>query len=91
MPLDDTAAYVENFGEAVTLNGAAKSGIFSVQGEVVLDGVITTAPVFEAPTADIPAAAQGQNLVREAVTYRVRQVLLLPPDGAMTQLVLARA
>jgi hypothetical protein len=91
MSLDDTAAYVEAFGESVTLAGAAKSGIYSEAGEVVLDGIVTVSPTFVAETSAIPAAVPGQALVRGAATYLVRQVLKLPPDGAMTQLVLARS
>lgn len=94
MPLDDVSLYVDpglGFAEPVTLAGAAKTGIFDAAAEILLDDVISTAPAFTARSDDLTGAAAGQTLVRGAASYKVRQVLALPPDGAMTRLVLARA
>lgn len=94
MPLDDLALYVDSdlgFAETVTLAGSARSGLFDVASELLADGIVSTAPAFTGRTSDLAAAAAGQTLVRGAQSYRVREVLALPPDGAMTRLVLARA
>lgn len=94
MPADDLSLYVDTtlgLAESVTLAGAVKAGLFDVASEIVVDGVVGTAPAFVGLTSDLTSAASGQTLVRSAVNYTVRQVLKLPPDGEMTQLVLARA
>ena len=94
MPLDDTALYVDTslgFAETVTLAGVSKTGVFDISSEIVVDDVVSTAPVFTGLAADLSAAAAGQTLVRTGTSYKVRQVLQVPPDGALTRLVLARA
>lgn len=89
MPLsDDLTNTLAALGEPLTLNGQAVTGLFDVAGEIVLEGVLTVAT-----TARVPAAAgatQGQTLLRGATSYRVRQVLPEPPDGALHRLVLAK-
>ena len=91
MPLDDTAAYISAFGIAATLAGAAVTAVVDTAAETVLDDVITVSPAATLRAVDAPAAAAGQALVADGITYTVRQVLRMPPDGAMLRLVLARA
>lgn len=84
----DTADMLAELGENLTLAGVPVLGIFDQQGEVLLDGVVTLAT-----TARVLASAgatTGQTLLRGATSYRVRQVLPEPPDGALHLLVLAR-
>jgi hypothetical protein len=91
MPFDDDlAAMLADAGEPLTLNGQPIHGLFDVQGEVVLDGMVTTATTAEVLAAD--AAQPDQTLVRvgSGVSYIVRRVLPQPPDGALHQLVLAK-
>lgn len=91
MAADDTALYLDAFGSSVTLAGASVSAVFDQAAELVLDDVVTQAPAATVRAVDAPAAAAGQSFVVDAVTYSVRQVLRLPPDGAFLRLVLARA
>jgi hypothetical protein len=91
MPLDDTAAYISVFGVAATLAGGAVTAVVDTAAETVLDDVITVSPAATLRAVDAPAAAAGQALVADGITYTVRQVLRMPPDGAMLRLVLARA
>jgi hypothetical protein len=91
MPMDDTAAYLATFGAAATLAGAALLAIVDTAAEIVLDDVITISPAAFVLGSDAPAAAAGQALVADGITYTVRQVLRMPPDGAMLRLILARA
>ena len=87
--MDDLDAYFNLLGEDLQLAGVPVRGIFSQQGDVVLDGFQTSAITAELPAT--AAAAQGQTLVRAGTSYRVRQVLPMAPDGAIHQLVLAKA
>jgi polygalacturonase len=89
--MDDTAAYVQVFGASATLAGAAVTAVVDVSADVVIGDVITQSPAATLRTVDAPAAAHGQAFVSGGVAYTVRQVRRLPPDGAMQQLVLARA
>lgn len=91
MPVDDTALYLDAFGGAATLAGAPVVAVVDVAAEIVLEDIITQGPAATVRTADTAAAAAGQAFVAEGVTYSVRQVLRLPPDGAFQRLVLARA
>lgn len=90
MPLDDDlTSSLAALGEQLTLAGQPVMGLFDVAGEVVLEGVVTTAT-----TALVLAnanVAEGQTLIRSAVVYRVRRVLPEPPDGQLHRLVLVRA
>ncbi len=75
-------------GEELYLANVPVKGFFNVAGEVVLDGILTTATT--AHVAASLAAQVGQTLVRGGVSYRVRKVLPQPPDGALHLLVLAK-
>lgn len=89
---EDTSVFLADFGQACTLAGSAVTAIVDL--EVVQEpntGVISREQVARLPTAAAPAAAAGQQFVAGGTTYVVRQVLLEPPDGAFTQLVLARS
>ena len=90
MPMDDTANYVSVFGIAATLAGVALLAIVDTAAEIVLDDVISISPAASVQSGDAPAAAAGQAFVADGITYTVRQVLRMPPDGAMLRLVLAR-
>lgn len=86
--LEDLAPYFADFGEVVTVNAVSARAIFNNASEVVLGDVLTTAPTLELPAAVLAAA--GQACVVRGVSYTVRQVIDLPPDGVIRQLVLAR-
>lgn len=88
MFVEDLAPFFADFGEAVTVNAVAARAIFNNASEVVLGDVLTTAPTLELPAT--VAAAAGQACVVRGVAYTVRQVVDLPPDGVLRQLVLAR-
>lgn len=85
---EDLTVFFAEFGEAVTVNGAAAVGIFDTASEVVLGDVVTTAPTLELPAT--VSAAVGQAVVVRGVSYTVRQVVSQPPDGALRVLVLAQ-
>jgi len=89
---EDLAPFFDaaGFATTATLAGEPLVGIFDTSTELVVDGVLSQAPAFTARTSDTAAAAAGQLLVVDGVTYRVRQVLRRPPDGAITTLVLSR-
>ena len=89
MFVESLAPLFADFGEAVTVNGAAAVAIVNMASEVVIGDVLTIAPSLELP-ATVPAAA-GQECVVRSVAYAIRQVIDLPPDGAVRQLVLARS
>ena len=84
---EDLSPFFADFGEAVTVQGTAATGIFDTSADVVLGDVITNAPTLELP-ATVAAAAGGAVVVR-GVSYTIRQVLAQPPDGALRLLVLA--
>ena len=88
MFVENLAPYFADFGEAVTVNAVATRAIFNTSTEVVLGDVLTIAPTLELPATVLAAA--GQACVVRGVTYTVRQVVDLPPDGVIRQLVLAR-
>ena len=88
MFVENLAPYFADFGEAVTVNAVAARAIFNTSTEVVLGDVLTIAPTLELPATVLAAA--GQACVVRGVTYTVRQVVDLPPDGVIRQLVLAR-
>lgn len=85
---EDLAPFFADFGEAVTVNGAAAVAIFNSASELVLGDAVTMQPTLELPAA--VAAAVGHVCVVRGVSYAVRQVLDQPPDGTIRQLVLAR-
>ena len=91
MATDDLNAYLSVFGAAATLAGVAVTAVVDVASELVVDDVLTTGPAATLLATAAPAAAAGQALVAAGVTYTVRQVARLPPDGALLHLVLVRA
>jgi hypothetical protein len=89
---EDLAAFfaVDDFAEGVTVGGSAVTAIFDVQTQVVLGEVLSLAPTLLMPATTAPAAADGTVCVVRGLNYKVRQVLLEPPDGALKRLVLVR-
>ena len=88
---EDLTPFFADFGVAATLNGAAVTAIVDTQSVLELgDGTITQGPEATLKTSQASSAAPGQSFVAASVTYTVRQVQKLPPDGALTRLVLAR-
>jgi hypothetical protein len=85
---ENLAAYFADFGEACTVQGADVTAIFDSASQLVLDDVLVTQPSLQLPAG--VAAAEGGAVVVRGTSYRIRQVLDLPPDGAIRQLVLAR-
>lgn len=89
MPFDDDlAAMLADAGEPLTLDGQPIHGLFDLHGEVYVDGIVSTGTV-----ADVLATSNvqpGQILVRQGVSYVVRQVHPQAPDGTLHQLVLAK-
>lgn len=75
-------------GEELYLADAPVMGFFNVAGEVVLDGILTTATTAHVAASVNPQV--GQTLQRAGASYRVRKVLPQPPDGALHLLVLAK-
>ncbi len=87
--LDDVSIFFgDEFAEEVLVNGLLVRGIYSISDEVALDEVIVDAPTLRVP-AEV-AAAIGDTCRIRGVSFRVRQVLDMPPDGAIRRLVLAR-
>lgn len=86
---EDLTPFFADFGEAVTVNAVAARGIFSKAAELVVNDVLTQAVTLELPAA--VAASSGHACTVRGVSYTIRQVVDLPPDGAIRQLVLVRA
>ena len=84
---EDLAAYCADFGEACTVQGVAATGIFNSASQLVLDDVLITEPSLQLPAT--VAAAEGGAVAVRGGTYKIRQVLDQPPDGALRVLVLA--
>lgn len=91
MSADDCTVYMDVFGGPATLAGSQVTAIVDTASLLELDGVITQGPSAVLLAAVAPAAAPGQSFVASAIAYVVRQVLRLPPDGALLRLVLARS
>lgn len=85
---EDLAPFFADFGEAVIVNAVAARGIFDQAAELMLGDVVTQSPALQVPAT--VAAEAGQTCVVRGIQYQVRQVLDLPPDGAIRQLVLVR-
>lgn len=85
---ENLAPYFADFGEACTVQGADVKGIFDSASQLVLDNVLVTQPALQLPAS--VSAAEGGAVVVRGLGYVIRQVLDLPPDGAIRQLVLAR-
>jgi hypothetical protein len=89
---EDLTIFFADFAVAATLASASVSAgaIVDAQSVVEVDGVVTQAPTALLRSSDAVSAAPNQTFVADSVTYRVRQVLREPPDGALTRLVLVR-
>lgn len=70
--------YLADFGQDVTLNGAAVRVIFDNAYRELFDGVATRTPTAGLPTGAAGSASQGALLVTGGRTYRVTSV---QPDG----------
>lgn len=86
--VEDLAPFFADFGEAVTVGGAAARGIFDAATELQLGDALVSAPSLVLP-ATVPAA-DGAAVVVRGATYTVRQVIDQPPDGSLRTLILAR-
>ena len=80
---EDLAPFFADFGEACTVQGVDAVGIFDGASQLVL-----AEPSLQLPAS--VAAAEGGTVLVRSVSYRIRQVLDEPPDGAVRRLVLAR-
>lgn len=89
--LEDLAAYFAeaDFAEPVTVQGVSAPAIFDASTELMLGEMLVRAPSLLLPAT--VAAADGGAVVVRGSSYVVRQVLDLPPDGALRRLVLAQA
>ena len=86
--VEDLTPYFADFGEDVTVNSVAARGIFNKAAELVLNDVLTQGITLELPAT--VAASAGQTCLVRDTSYVIRQVIDLPPDGAIRQLVLSR-
>jgi hypothetical protein len=89
MFVENLAPYFADFGEAATVNGVAAVGILSLSTEVMLGDMLTLVPALELPAT--VAAVAGQTCTVRGVSYTIRRVVDLPPDGVIRQLVLSRS
>lgn len=90
---EDLSAFFDvDHGDATpcTVQGVAAAGIYDEATELALGEALVVAPTLLLP-ATVVAAEGGAVTVSGRGSYRVRQVLKLPPDGALQRLVLARA
>lgn len=81
------------FGQDVIVNSVAGQGIYDSAAVLEADnGVITRAIALRITTefADASAVKAGNAVTAGGIAHKVRQVIAMPPDGAMTQLVLVR-
>jgi hypothetical protein len=84
------AQFFSAFGVAATLAGSPITAIVDDLTDSFDADLLAGAPSARVLAADAPAAAAGQAFAAEAITYTVRQVLKLPPDGKQLRLVLAK-
>lgn len=80
-----------DFAELVVVNGLAVQAIFDQSTEVALGEVFTLGPSLRLPASAVPGVAEGQACTVRSAAYQIREVLQLPPDGALLRLVLARS
>jgi len=85
---EDLSHYFADFGESVTVQGTAARGIFDTETDVIFGDVLSTSPALQVPAT--VTAAEGGTVVIRGASYKVRQVVDLPPDGVIRQLVLAK-
>ena len=81
------------FGDAVevSINGQTRVALFNSATDVLQGEVLVQAPTLLLPTPKAAGFTEGHAAVVNGGTYRVRQVLRRPPDGALTLLVLTKA
>lgn len=79
---------VNGDAEACAVQGAEAAGIFDASTQLALGEALVTAPTLLLPAT--VAADEGGAVTVRGAAYRIRQVLDLPPDGAIRQLVLAK-
>ncbi len=84
------AEFFSVFGLSATLAGSPVTAIVDDVTDSFDADLLAGAPSARVLASDAPAAAAGQAFVAEAITYTVRQVLKLPPDGKQLRLVLAK-
>jgi hypothetical protein len=75
---------------AVTIGGQPHLAIFDTASELVVGDVLVREPTLLLPTYRAAGMAQGTAAIVNAITYRTRQVLVEPPDGELTRLVLTK-
>lgn len=75
--VDDLFA-LNDFAEAVTIDGSSVVGIFEDAVDEGFEDVEATRPTFTAPASRLSAVSRGSTLVRGADTFRV---LIKRPDG----------
>ena len=81
MFVENTAAFFTDFGQTVTLGGAAVSGIFDngyALGSVGAIGMASSQPTLTLATAHVPANPVGTAVVVGAANY---VVCAHEPDG----------
>jgi hypothetical protein len=89
---DDLAAFYDvrnGDAELVTVQGTSAAALFDSASEVLLGEMLVRAPTLRLP-ATVAAAGGGACTVR-GVSYTIRTVQALPPDGREHLLVLARS
>lgn len=91
--MEDLALYFDaslGLAESVSVGGVSTLAIFEDNTQIELGEVIVSAPTALVIAAQVPAAAEGQAVVRGTVTYRIRRVLPEATDAALVRLVLAK-
>jgi hypothetical protein len=89
---EDLAAFFDTENgdaELVTVQGVDVAALFDISTQLVLEEALVTAPTVLLPAS--VAAAEGGAVHAGGVDYVIRQVIKLPPDGALHRLVLAEA
>lgn len=86
---DDLAYFFDDdtFAEEVSVASLLVRGIFSIADEIVVEDVVVQAPTLRVRSSI--AASVGDVCKIRGTSYKVRQVLDMPPDGVIRRLVLA--
>ena len=82
---------MRTFGEAVSVAGLPRRAVVNLATELVVDGVVTFAPTALIRYPEATGIVPASSFTHASVSYVVRQVDRIGPDGQMVQLVLARA
>ena len=91
--MEDLALYFDaslGLAESVSVGGVNTRAIFEDNTQIELGEVLIAAPTALVVAAQVPAVAEGQPVVRGAITYRIRQVLPEATDASLVRLVLAK-